>query len=84
MNERMLARINVRLEATELYTRRAYLKTPTLMALIAVSIQVAVPLVFGIFKQQASVDVRRLEPEFHNRIDRFGQPVRFVHYNKGL
>lgn len=54
------------------------------MAMVAASIQISVPLSFGIFKQQASVSVDKIEDSFHNRVNRFGQPVTRVFYNKGV
>ncbi|KAG6551067.1 hypothetical protein Mapa_007302 [Marchantia paleacea] len=73
-----------RLEKTRLYTQRPYLRIPTLMGMIAFSIQVSVPLCIGVFHQHATIDVRKLEPEFQNRVDRFGKPITHVFYNKGL
>ncbi|KAJ7560127.1 hypothetical protein O6H91_04G115200 [Diphasiastrum complanatum] len=73
-----------RLEQTQMYMKRPYLKLPTLMAMIGLSIQVFVPLCFGVFRQQASVDVDILEQSFHDRKDRFGDPITRVFFNKGL
>ncbi|KAG0581386.1 hypothetical protein KC19_4G247300 [Ceratodon purpureus] len=73
-----------RLERTVFYTKHPALRIPTLMAMVGASIQISVPLSFGIFKQQASVSVAKLEDSFHNRVNRFGQPVTQVFYNKGV
>jgi hypothetical protein len=73
-----------RLERTAFYMRHPALRIPTLMAMVGASIQISVPLCFGIFKQQASVSVAKLEDSFHNRVNRFGQPVTQVFYNKGV
>lgn len=73
-----------RLERTSFYMRRPYLKIPTLMAMVGASIQISVPLCFGIFKQQASTNVAKLEESFRDRVDRFGQPITHVVYNKGV
>jgi hypothetical protein len=73
-----------RLERAQFYIKRPYLRLPTLIAMLGASIQISVPLCFGIFKQQASVDVVKLESSFHNRVDRFGQPINQVSFNKGI
>ncbi len=73
-----------RLERAQFYIKRPYLRLPTLIAMLGASIQISVPLCFGIFKQQASVDVEKLESSFHNRVDRFGQPINQVSFNKGI
>lgn len=73
-----------RLERTAFYSKHPALRIPTLMAMVAASIQISVPLSFGIFKQQASVSVDKIEDSFHNRVNRFGQPVTRVFYNKGV
>lgn len=73
-----------RLERTAFYTRHPYMRIPTLIAMVGASIQISVPLCFGIFKQQASVNVNKLEDSLHNRVNRFGQPVTHVFYNKGV
>lgn len=73
-----------RLERTSLYRQRPYLATPTLMAMIAGSIQVCVPLCIGMFHQHATIDVQKLEPEFRSKTDRFGNKITHVFYNKGI
>jgi hypothetical protein len=73
-----------RLERAQFYIKRPYLRLPTLIAMLGASIQISVPLCFGIFKQQASVDVVKLESSFLNRVDRFGQPINQVSFNKGI
>lgn len=73
-----------RLERAQFYIKRPYLRLPTLIAMLGASIQISVPLCFGIFKQQASVDVVKLESSFHNQLDRFGQPINQVSFNKGI
>eukprot|EP00039_Didymoeca_costata_P005660 m.83435 g.83435 ORF g.83435 m.83435 type:complete len:334 (-) comp12921_c0_seq4:1359-2360(-) len=42
------------------------------------------PFALSLFPQQGSVEVSRLEPQFHNLLDSHGQPIQTVNYNKGL
>eukprot|EP00898_Chlorokybus_atmophyticus_P004710 jgi/Chlat1/523/Chrsp103S00997 len=73
-----------RLERTWTFYRRPYLLTPTLMAMIGLSIQLFVPLTFGVFKQTAVVPTAWLEPTFHGMLDSQGRSVTHVVYNKGI
>ncbi|KAL2620926.1 hypothetical protein R1flu_001131 [Riccia fluitans] len=73
-----------RLEKTKVYIQRPNLRIPTLMAMVAFSIQVSVPLCIGVFQQHAVVSVRKLEDELQGRVDRFGNPITHVYYNKGV
>lgn len=64
--------------------RNRWMKTPALMAMIGVGIQVFVPLFFGMFKQQATADVHTLEAHFHGMRNSEGSVVERVRYNKGI
>ena len=59
----------------------AALRTAALMAMVAVSIQVSVPLTFGLFRQSASVPAGWLEERVAAAA---GGPDARVVYNKGL
>eukprot|EP00897_Mesotaenium_endlicherianum_P009081 jgi/Mesen1/8200/ME000442S07482 len=72
------------LEQTQTFVKKPWLKTPALMGMIGISIQVCVPLFFGIFRQQASVEVHKLEAHLHDAKDKFGRPIDRVTYNKGI
>ena len=63
--------------------RMPWLRTPLLMGLIAVNIQLAVPLFFGVLSQHATLDVGVLEPHLQGRVDGHGAPVTHVFFNKG-
>jgi hypothetical protein len=67
-------------ERSALVRARPALGTAALMLLIGVAIQVSVPLTFGLFKQQASVDAAWLEPEISARVP----PGTRLIYNKGI
>ncbi len=58
---------------------RPGLATAALMGMVAVAIQVSVPLSFGMFKQTASVPAAWLEPRFAQ-----AAPGQRLTYNKGL
>jgi hypothetical protein len=59
-------------------------RLPMLMTMVGLSIQCFCPLVFGIFRQRAEVNVQMLEPAFHNIVNSKGQKVCTVSYNKGI
>ncbi len=73
-----------RLEHSNLFQKRPWLRTPTLMGMIGVSIQVFVPLFFGMFKQRADIGIELLEPHFRNLVTKSGEPIYRVSYNKGI
>eukprot|EP00850_Spirogloea_muscicola_P010600 SM000063S19990 [mRNA] locus=s63:124525:126718:- [translate_table: standard] len=73
-----------RLEAIPLFVQRPWLRTSALMAMIGLSIQVSVPVCFGIFKQQATIKSEHLEEEFHNKLNSHGQKLEYLYYNKGI
>lgn len=54
------------------------------MTMIGFSIQTFVPLFFGMFKQRAEIDVTLLEPKFQHIVDKYGNPIDKVWYNKGI
>jgi len=69
-----------RLERTSSLVRgRPWVGTAALMGMVAVAIQVSVPLTFGLFRQTASVPSDWLEPQFAARA-----PGQRLVYNKGL
>ncbi|KDO27049.1 hypothetical protein SPRG_07760 [Saprolegnia parasitica CBS 223.65] len=68
----------------DFWARRPRLRLPTTLAMVAVAIQCAVPLTFGLFRQSAQVSVGYLEPELQNKHRLSGEPVRVATYNKGL
>lgn len=55
-----------------------------LMVMVKASIQISMPHSFSIFEQEASLSVAKLQDFFHNQVNRFGQPVTQVFYNKGV
>jgi len=73
-----------KLEQKEWLKRRLFLRTPLMLAMVGFALQVTVPFTFGIFRQTANVNVNLLEPSFHNRVQRNGERVKYVCYNKGL
>lgn len=73
----------MRLERQAWLQRRPWLRMPLLLGLVGCAIQVAVPLVFGVFRQSAWVRSTWLEPEFHTLRGADGQPA-LLRYNKGL
>ena len=74
------AQIMLRLEAAR-PGLPAVARGALLMSMVAVAIQVSVPLTFGMFKQTASVPASWLEKEIAQRA---GGPDAKVIYNKGL
>jgi hypothetical protein len=54
------------------------------VALVAATCLLAVPWCIGLFPQFASMDVKKVEPKFHNLKDKDGNPITRVYYNKGL
>lgn len=73
-----------RLESMAFFAKRPLARTAALLGMIGASIQVCVPLFFGIFKQKAAADVRLLEPHLHSLVGRDGRPLTHVAYNKGI
>jgi hypothetical protein len=54
------------------------------VAVVACSLWVGLPAAIGLFPQDVEMDVRRLEPRFHNLKDEKGNPITKVYFNKGL
>jgi len=45
----------------------------------------ALPAAIGLFPQIGEVNVKKLEPQFHNLVDKkTGKKIETVYYNKGL
>jgi len=62
---------------TAVFTARPALRMPATLAVVGCMIQLAVPLTFGIFRQDMVVDTAMLEPHLHTRASK-------VYFNKGL
>lgn len=72
--------VMLRLEQRSAFLRRHPLAgTALLMAMVGTTIQVSVPLTFGVFRQTASVQSSFLEEHIQKRA-----PGREVVYNKGI
>lgn len=54
------------------------------LGLIYTSLQLALPAALAVFPQVATFDVKDLEVEFHNLVDKSGDHIKYVHANKGL
>ena len=63
---------------------RPALRGPAQIVSVTASLLVALPLAIGVFPQDSEVDVKELEPEFHNLRDANNAPIRSLIFNKGL
>lgn len=59
-------------------------RTGVEVLMISVGLMVGVPPALGLFPQQESIPVAKLEDSFSNKTDRFGKPIDTLYYNKGL
>ncbi|KAL7750020.1 Sideroflexin FSF1 [Sorochytrium milnesiophthora] len=76
--------VMARLERTAFFRQRPRMLVPVNLGVIAASLMTALPCAIGLFPQQASIDVDKLESEFQQRQGSDGQELRRVYYNKGL
>jgi len=71
-------------ELAPFYVPTPYFRPPTLIATLGASVQIRVPLYFRPFEHPAYVDVVKFESSFHDRVDKFGQPINRVSFNEGI
>lgn len=67
-----------------LFTRSPLIKNVANISIIALMIQLSLPLAIGLFPQYSTLPLTSLEPEFHNHKLKDGRPGKFAEYNKGL
>jgi len=60
------------------------LMIPTQIAIASLSFVFGLPLSLSVFPQYSELDVKHLEPRFHDCVDGSGQPVARVLFNRGL
>ncbi len=72
------------LELAPFYVPTPYFRPPTFIATLGASVQIRVPLCFHPFEHPTYVDVVKFEYSFHDRVDRFGQPINRVSFNEGI
>lgn len=76
--------ILLRLQRTEWLKNRPRMTIPVNLALILGVSLVALPCAIGAFPLRQRVHVSHLEPEFHDRLDRKGEKIEYVWFNRGV
>ena len=76
--------ILLRLQRTNWLKNRPRMVIPTNLALILGVSLVALPCAIGAFPQGQRIHVSNLEPEFQDRLDRKGEKIDYVWFNRGV
>jgi sideroflexin-5 len=66
------------------FHRYPTLKLPVQLVVIGGLLMTALPCALAIFPPEGKLSTAQLEPKYHALKDKFGHPLSFVTYNKGL